>query len=711
MILEGADGESMRASLPADEARRLEELHRLGVLGGARIEALTEYCVAASALFECPMAFVTLIDEHRQWLAGKVGIDLDETSRDHAFCAHAILKPDETLVVEDATNDPRFSANPLVVQEPRIRWYVGAPLRMPSGRALGTLCVLDTVARPRPSERALEALEALARRVVDALWTVRRSEALTRAHEGRKGAEREQRASADRARGVMEHLESGLLLVDEEDRVVLANRAFCGMFGIEEPPVVLEGTSARALEGRVVGRMKKPESFLVARGSSRGPTPPPRNEFVELKDGRALLRNYAPVPRRGAIDHLWVFRDFSKTLQTQRQLVTVTGPVFLSGPDGSDRAMAETLRELFAADGVLMTEVRDDEIVQARVWAGPAMGIEGKVRPLDESLTGRVFREGAFVGAIGVKQVRFHSEMGMAIYASAAAAPIWNRHGRPHGAIVLYFQRRVEDDPFLLHILEMFALRISSERERQLYQQDLVRARDEAEAGLRAKSEFLATMSHEVRTPLNGVLGFAELLAHTDLDDEQRECVATIRASGGALLGLFDDIFDLVTLQAESVELASQIVDPSPALEALVAECKSKCPPGVELILERESPPSAVRADVASLRKVVGHLLDNALKFTSEGRITLRLTTGPGETWRAVVSDTGIGIPTHELERVFEAFAQVDGTSTRRFEGTGMGLTLVRKVVEAMGGKVWAQSALGQGSSFWVELPSHLPEV
>ncbi len=156
---------SVPAALPPDEARRLEELHSYEVLDTLSEQAYDDITLLASEICDCPIALVSLVDEGRQWFKSRVGLEATETPRDEAFCAHAILEPGELLVVRDATEDVRFAANPLVISEPSIRFYAGAPLRTSRGDALGTLCVIDRVARDL-SDQQLRALEALSRQVM-----------------------------------------------------------------------------------------------------------------------------------------------------------------------------------------------------------------------------------------------------------------------------------------------------------------------------------------------------------------------------------------------------------------------------------------------------------------------------------------------------------------------------------------------------------------
>jgi signal transduction histidine kinase/CheY-like chemotaxis protein len=238
-------------------------------------------------------------------------------------------------------------------------------------------------------------------------------------------------------------------------------------------------------------------------------------------------------------------------------------------------------------------------------------------------------------------------------------------------------------------------------------------AREKAEAASEAKSRFLATVSHEFRTPLNGILGLAELLAATPLSAEQSSYLAAIRASGDALSSLINEILDFSRLEAGKLELRSIEFDLPALIEGTVELLSPRAQgKGIEVCsIVEHTLPRFVIGDIDRLRQVLINLIGNAIKFTERGGVAVEVSPSVDGNIRFSVLDTGPGIQASQRSSIFEEFEQGDGSSTRRHEGTGLGLAISRRIVEHMGGKLWLEDSGPQGSKFCLDLPIAQPST
>jgi two-component system sensor histidine kinase/response regulator len=280
---------------------------------------------------------------------------------------------------------------------------------------------------------------------------------------------------------------------------------------------------------------------------------------------------------------------------------------------------------------------------------------------------------------------------GVKVEMSISASVITNKNGEPAG--IVYTATDIT--------------------ERKKYERELINAKETAEQANRAKSEFLANMSHEIRTPLNAVLGFSDVLSDTTLNNLQKDYVDTIRESGKLLLALISDILDFSKIESGEIELEEIEFDLKNLIEDVLKIARPKVTSlKVELYYDyEETVQTDFVGDPTRIRQIILNLLNNAIKFTEEGEIGVCVrSAGKKESEKSPndggypvkisVKDTGIGIPKEKQEVIFETFTQADSSTTRRYGGTGLGLTITRALVRKMRGDIWVDSEVGKGSEF-----------
>lgn len=624
----------------------------------------------ARVMFDTPHAMVGVIDGDLTLFRANVGLDQSELPREltatHLMVA---MGPGAVLIVEDGLKDERVRNHPMVTGAPFLRFFAGVTIANADGAAVGAIGVMDVKPRARPTDAEIENLRVLARMAGEMIDQV--------------AANQRQSEQLKLLRLSEEMAGIGQWRMDAETLKSTWSDQVYRIYGVTRE--TFDPSLGDALDffhpddGETIRRM-------VVRGLETGEGFHTRARLIRADGEERLVETHADTergPDGKVVSMFGVFQDVTEAEAATRRMAE---------SEQRHRMLADRATDIIITYGV--------------------DGLVTYVSPSIERVSGHLPRE--VIGRPVTDLIHPEDVPGLAasFREFVKAPPEWSQRGVTYRGLVKdggtrWFEARtsiIRDDEG--RVIEFQDL-VRDVTDTKRLEEALIEARDRAEAGARAKSEFLANMSHELRTPLTSVIGFSGLLQQSAaLPETERRYADRIGTASEALLGVINDILDYSKLEAGAVEMEARAFDPRALAQASAAMVEGQCEvKGLAMAVELDPDlPAALTGDEGRLRQVMLNFLANATKFTAKGCVTLE-TSWTGERLRIAVTDTGIGIADEKIDTLFERFSQADNSTTRVYGGTGLGLSISRRLVEMMGGEIGAHSRIGEGSTFWFEVP------
>jgi len=644
----------MKAELPVNETLRLRALHDLAILDSPREQSFDDIAAVARQVCDVPIAIVSLVDKERQWFKSCFGLDAIETPRDIAFCAHAILMPDDVLVVEDSTKDERFVDNVLVTGEPFIRFYAGAPLVTDDGMAMGTLCVIDCKPRKLTDDQ-LNALKALSRQVVQLLR-------LRSAHDLIQQKEK---------------LLSSLLKNFPGAAYRCKNDAKWTMVYLSHAVEQLTGYPAHEFlhdNKRSFADLMHPSDVMRI------------NEVSEQAIANKTSFQLEYRIQRADGEWRYVQEMGCGVFNKQGQLEFIDGFIWdiqaRIDNEYEKRAMANKLAQLFETAPIGILQVQEG----GRILA---------TNPEFNKMIGYTEAELKGLTFIDITPEEDLWKANLALEAIKTT-------GRFDAIEKVYRHKNGEYIP-----VEISGSLINIHEGKGQTWWTLVKDIREQKRMDQMKNEFISTVSHELRTPLTSISGALGLIASNvlgALPDKVKSMLDIAYKNSQRLSFLIDDLLDMEKLIAGKMvfDLHEQAV--APLIQQAIAENKSYADKyTIHFILKDAAPDARIFIDSFRFQQVLNNFLSNAAKYSPvQANVDIRIEEVNGRI-RVSVVDYGQGIPEEFKARIFQKFSQADSSNTREKGGTGLGLAISKELVERMGGTIGFESELGKGTCFYAE--------
>lgn len=639
------------------ETERLNALRKYNILYTEPEKDLDAITRLASFLCKTPFAFITFVDEHRQWFKSHEGLNITELPREISFCKHTILT-DSVLEVEDVIEDERFSSFPYVLNSPSIRFYAGAPLITPEGHRIGSICVLDNVPRVLNHEQRA-GLTILAKEVISFLEiskdNIKMQELLIKADEFKE-------------------------LFDSSSELHCVLNDDGDISYINDSVNQILGYTPEEVFGANIWNFCLP--------SDLGKLSAEINENLELGRNQFEIETRV-LTKSGEVKWLC----WSTTIKDGRWLI--------HGRDINERKIAEAKIENLSlaleksSAGVLIRNA-DNHIIWVNDALQDILGYtidELRDKSFADLLAESDADASTLENVLRIAKVQRHYEIEVQSY-KKGGHPVW----------LLISNNPILDEQGNVERQVAVIVDISG---RKKAEQELIGTREDAIKLSKAKEGLLSVLSHEMRTPLNAVIGISRLLEEDNPAEHQLEYLDILKFSSENLLNLINDILDFTKIETGNLELETTSVDFKRLGNQIIHSLKYKASEKNIQLNQYIDPaiPALIMGDQTRLYQIMTNLLGNAIKFTDKGEVGLKLLLEDEDADSVniyfEISDTGIGIPPNKTRSIFEAYTQAGSDTTRKYGGTGLGLTITKNLVELYNSTIFVKSEVNRGTTFY----------
>ncbi len=639
-----------------DEVKRLEALKKYNILSESAEYDFGYIADTIAHICEVPLCNIVLVNEEKVWVIASSGIEIQNSwTRKDSLSQYTILNQG-LFEIKNINTDERINT-PLGFGDWQITYYAGYPLIDPLGNALGTINIYDNKQRTLTDVQK-SFLEKASRRIKDLII-------LRRENESFQQYEHLFRLSTD------------LILISQFDgRLLKVNPAFPKLLGCEEVEVLKKNIMDFVHPDDLNNAMK------VARGIQRGDSIINVIHRFLTKDNKTIWIEYTATPEMDAGLIYYIGRDITEVEEKSRALME---------SEKQFRSFFENSQSLMCMHDL------DGKFITVNKTGADLIGYS--VEEMEQQSLYDIIpseRHGLLKEYLKTIKLQGRASGKMQVVRKGGEKRVW------------LFNNVLEEDAYGNNYVIGNGVDLT---DRFLIEEEIKEAKIHAENANKAKSEFIANMSHEIRTPLNGIIGFTDLMLRTSLDETQQQYLNIINQSGTALLSIVNEILDFskiesgkLTLNVEKTDLYELAHDATNMI-AYALEKKQ-----LEMLLDfSDDLPRYIWSDVVRLKQVLVNLLSNAVKFTEEGEI--KLSIGPVRKisndkmiLRFEVTDTGMGIQKEKQNEIFEAFAQEDSSITKKYGGTGLGLTISNRLLKLGGSELKLESEIGRGSRFYFDL-------